>query len=54
VAKSTPSSWTVEAGPYRVTALGTDFDVFWDKKEKLLDVKVYTGKVEVKGPELQP
>ncbi len=54
VAKGTGSRWTVEAGPYRITVLGTDFDVSWDKKNQLLDVQVHTGKVEVTGPDLQP
>jgi FecR-like protein len=54
VAKNTGSSWTVEAGPYYVTVLGTDFDVSWVTAKQLLEVRVRSGMVEVKGPDLQP
>jgi TolA-binding protein len=43
------TKWTVEAGPFRVTVLGTVFTVLWDAREKVLDVKVKKGVVLVQG-----
>jgi len=54
VAKTTRSRWTVEAGPYRVTALGTDFTVSWSYEQRQLEVQVRSGRVEVKGPDVEP
>ncbi|HEY3356372.1 MAG TPA: FecR family protein, partial [Polyangia bacterium] len=41
--------WTVEAGPYNVTALGTQFTVRWDAGQLALDVAVARGVVVVEG-----
>jgi ferric-dicitrate binding protein FerR (iron transport regulator)/TolA-binding protein len=43
------TKWTVDAGPFRVTVLGTVFTVLWDAREKVLDVKVKKGVVLVQG-----
>jgi len=50
----TRSTWTVEAGPYRVTALGTEFSVVWKAEPFSLDVRVFRGRVSVRGPGLRP
>jgi ferric-dicitrate binding protein FerR (iron transport regulator) len=44
-----PGGWTVEAGPYDVTALGTEFVVRWSAGRHTLDVVVSRGKVVVEG-----
>jgi hypothetical protein len=41
--------WQVEAGPFRITVLGTVFSVGWDVKSKVLDVEVNRGVVLVQG-----
>ena len=42
-------TWTVEAGPYDVTALGTEFTVRWDPARAALEVTVARGAVAVSG-----
>ncbi|MDD5308518.1 MAG: FecR family protein, partial [Deltaproteobacteria bacterium] len=41
--------WSVEAGPYRVVVLGTEFQVAWDEGREALDVDVTRGVVLVSG-----
>jgi TolA-binding protein len=41
--------WTVHAGPYRVSVLGTVFSVDWRPESELLTVGVTRGKVAVAG-----
>ncbi len=41
--------WTVAAGPFRVTVLGTRFTVAWDDDTRVIDVKVTRGVVLVQG-----
>jgi len=50
--KTPRSRFFIEAGPDIVTALGTDFSVFWSNGRVLLEVFVQEGVVEVKGPDL--
>jgi len=42
--------WTVEAGPYTVRVIGTEFDVRWSGSEELFDLQVQRGKITVHGP----
>lgn len=44
--------WTVEAGPYSVTALGTVFTVGWQSSPPVLAVRVERGSVAVRGQEI--
>jgi hypothetical protein len=44
------SVWTVQAGPYSVTVLGTSFTVSWAIEETALEVVVQRGEVGVSGP----
>ena len=46
--------WTVRAGPYRITDLGTRFSVVWEPEKPHLRVDVFQGAVEVKGPGMAP
>ncbi|MBN2525426.1 MAG: FecR domain-containing protein [Deltaproteobacteria bacterium] len=39
--------WMVDAGPWRVTVLGTRFSVNWQEERAVLDVRVSRGKVLV-------
>jgi hypothetical protein len=45
-------SWTVEAGPYEVTVVGTLFSVQWDPSSTGVEVEVVRGKVVVSGESL--
>ncbi|MGH1341811.1 MAG: FecR domain-containing protein [Nannocystales bacterium] len=49
VEPSAARSWTVEAGPYEVTVVGTVFSVDWDAAASRLEVEVVRGKVVVTG-----
>lgn len=42
--------WTVDAGPYSVQVVGTEFDVRWSGSEEVLDVQMQRGKIIVRGP----
>jgi len=44
------AKWTVDAGPYSVQVVGTEFDVRWSGSEELLDVQMQRGKIIVRGP----
>ncbi|HXU03858.1 MAG TPA: FecR family protein [Polyangia bacterium] len=44
------AKWTVDAGPYSVQVVGTEFDVRWSGSEEVLDVQMQRGKVIVRGP----
>jgi hypothetical protein len=45
-------SWTVMAGPYAVTVVGTRFSVDWDERTSALEVLVREGRVRVTGGDL--
>jgi len=42
-------TWTVEAGPYRVSVVGTEFSVAWEPVEASFEVTVRSGRVQVHG-----
>ncbi|HEY7374275.1 MAG TPA: FecR family protein [Polyangia bacterium] len=44
------AKWTVDAGPYSVQVVGTEFDVRWSGPEEVLDVQMQRGKIIVRGP----
>lgn len=57
VAKIRPDEairWTIEAGPYRVTVLGTEFSMDWNPETSGLVVAVTRGLVLVEGQDLEP
>ena len=44
--------WFVEAGPFRVTVLGTGFSVEWEPESGAFRLDLHHGQVEVSGPTL--
>ena len=44
------AKWIVDAGPYSVHVVGTEFDVRWSGSEEVLDVQMQRGTVIVRGP----
>jgi len=44
------AKWTIDAGPYSVQVVGTEFDVRWSGAEEVLDVQMQRGKIIVRGP----
>jgi hypothetical protein len=44
------ASWTVDAGPYSVHVIGTEFDIRWLASEEVLDVHLLKGAIVVRGP----
>jgi ferric-dicitrate binding protein FerR (iron transport regulator) len=44
------AKWVVDAGPYSVHVVGTEFDVRWSGSEEVLDVHLHRGAVIVRGP----
>jgi TolA-binding protein len=46
------TKWIVEAGPYTVKVLGTEFQVSWDADTERLNVSVSSGHVSVSGANL--
>ena len=44
------AKWVIDAGPYSVHVIGTEFDVRWSGAEEVLDVQMHRGKVIVRGP----
>ena len=44
------AKWVIDAGPYSVHVVGTEFDVRWSGAEEVLDVQMHRGKVIVRGP----
>ena len=42
--------WTIDAGPYSVRVVGTEFDVRWSGNEEMFDVQLHKGSVVVTGP----
>lgn len=43
------TKWTVTGGPFSVVVVGTHFNVAWDKKGEVFDVKVTKGGVRIEG-----
>ena len=44
------AKWVIDAGPYSVQVVGTEFDVRWSGSEEVLDVHLHRGAVIVRGP----
>ena len=44
------ASWTVDAGPYSVHVIGTEFDIRWVASEEVLDLHLLKGAIVVRGP----
>jgi len=44
------AKWIIDAGPYSVHVVGTEFDVRWSSSEEVLDVQMQRGKIIVRGP----
>jgi ferric-dicitrate binding protein FerR (iron transport regulator) len=42
--------WTVDAGPYSVRVVGTEFDIRWSGSEEMFDVALHKGSIIVTGP----
>ena len=42
--------WTVDAGPYSVKVVGTEFDIRWSSNEEVFDVALRKGAIVVTGP----
>jgi hypothetical protein len=42
--------WTVDAGPYSVRVIGTEFDIRWSGTEEMFDVQLHKGSIVVSGP----
>jgi hypothetical protein len=42
--------WTIDAGPYSVQVVGTEFDVRWSGADEVLDVQMHRGAIIVRGP----
>jgi hypothetical protein len=52
VHRTAKTRWTFMAGPYRVTVVGTRFELTWNPRTGGVDVKMDEGTVEVDGPGL--
>jgi TolA-binding protein len=46
------TTWTVSAGGYQITVLGTEFKMEWYQERRVLDVKVAKGTVLVRGDDI--
>jgi hypothetical protein len=44
------ANWTVDAGPYSVHVIGTEFDIRWAANEEVLDLHLLKGAIIVRGP----
>src|SRR6266540_468987 len=44
------AKWTIDAGPYSVRVVGTEFDVRWSGTDQVFDVQLHKGSVVVTGP----
>ncbi|HEX9295554.1 MAG TPA: FecR family protein [Polyangiaceae bacterium] len=42
--------WAISAGPYTVSAVGTDFDVSWLPEAGLAEIDVWRGSAKIAGP----
>jgi FecR protein len=52
IRKGTGRAWAIEAGPYSVRVVGTEFSVEWDREHAELEVRVSEGRVLVEGGDL--
>jgi hypothetical protein len=46
----TGSAWNFVAGPFDVHVTGTRFDLTWDPSGETVELRLYEGSVEVRGP----
>jgi hypothetical protein len=46
----TGSAWNFVAGPFDVHVTGTRFDLSWDPSGETVELRLYEGSVEVRGP----
>ena len=46
----TGSAWNFVAGPFDVRVTGTRFDLSWDPSGEAVELRLYEGSVEVRGP----
>jgi transmembrane sensor len=46
----TGSAWNFVAGPFDVHVTGTRFELSWDPSGEAMDLSLYEGSVEVRGP----
>jgi TolA-binding protein len=53
-AASTGRSWSFNAGPYRISVIGTELSIGWSTEKNLLSVHVLHGRVQVRGGPLEP
>lgn len=44
--------WRVQAGPFEIAVVGTEFDVAWDPAREVLSLHLIEGRVVVSGPSL--
>jgi hypothetical protein len=44
------ANWTVDAGPYSVHVVGTEFDIRWSVSEEVLELHLLKGAIVVRGP----
>ena len=44
------ANWTVDAGPYSVHVIGTEFDIGWSASEEVLELHLHKGSIVVRGP----
>jgi ferric-dicitrate binding protein FerR (iron transport regulator) len=51
---SIDARWLVDAGPYRISAAGSTFDVAWTPSERTVEIWLGEGTVVVQGPLANP
>jgi TolA-binding protein/ferric-dicitrate binding protein FerR (iron transport regulator) len=44
------AAWLVDVGPFAIAVIGTSFKVQWSSAEEVLDVRMHSGVVGVRGP----
>jgi FecR protein/Tetratricopeptide repeat-like domain len=52
IKKGTGRAWAIDAGPYSVRVVGTEFSVDWDREQSEIEVRVTEGRVLVVGGDL--
>ncbi|HYP75216.1 MAG TPA: FecR family protein [Polyangiaceae bacterium] len=53
IVKAQGNAWFVQAGPYQVRVVGTEFDVRWAEERHRLEVDLHRGSVVVTGPHIE-
>jgi TolA-binding protein len=44
------AQWLVDVGPFAIAVIGTSFKVQWSSADEVLDVRLHSGVVDVRGP----